>query len=198
MQRPALLEHFLDQANARVVLAMAADKGLGAIAEIDANAAPGGAIIMLAETPLAEQRNRMGARRALRFWRRRLDWRARGGFAYQQTRAAIAGFRHASGGLGTGGGAYNGSGFGFGTGAFSMPLGQSFGAQLDAIGGGADGDGFVGGAGHLFWRDPSKGLLGIYGSVVHFENSNVFNAGGHGNANFGPQTIGRIAVLNGN
>jgi hypothetical protein len=54
-------------------------------------------------------------------------------------------------------------GIGGATGTISVPLGHSFGAQLD-MGAGAFGNSPLGAAGgHLFWRDPDKGLIGAYG-----------------------------------
>ncbi len=49
-------------------------------------------------------------------------------------------------------------------GALSIPLGQSFGLQVDALAASRDGQFAGGGAAHLFWRDPSKALFGVYGS----------------------------------
>ncbi len=49
-------------------------------------------------------------------------------------------------------------------GSFSMPLGQSFGLQVDALASTRDGEFVGGGAGHFFWRDPAKALFGAYGS----------------------------------
>jgi hypothetical protein len=47
-----------------------------------------------------------------------------------------------------------------------MPLGHSFGAQIDSAAGVQGGD-FVGGiGGHLFWRDPAKGLFGLTGAAA--------------------------------
>jgi hypothetical protein len=43
----------------------------------------------------------------------------------------------------------------------TIPLGQSFGAQLDAAVGS---ESYYGVGGHLFWRDPNRGMLGIVGS----------------------------------
>lgn len=51
-------------------------------------------------------------------------------------------------------------------GAISVPLGQRFGLQVDTLAGAGGGANFWGAGGHLFWRDPSKGLLGAYGSWV--------------------------------
>lgn len=68
-----------------------------------------------------------------------------------------------------------------------MPLGERFGAQLDGMAASLDGD-FVGGvAGHLFWRDPSTGLLGGYGSYVTRDGSGIdtWRLGIEGEAYFG-------------
>ncbi len=63
------------------------------------------------------------------------------------------------------------------TGSYSIPLGHQYGAQFDGLLGLRDGD-FLGGAGvHLFWRDPSQGLLGITGSYVGWDADN--NRGGY-------------------
>ncbi len=69
------------------------------------------------------------------------------------------------------GGTFNGSGAGYGAGAIAVPLGQRFGLQLDAIAGARGDDIFLGGAAHLFWRDPSIGLLGLYGSISHIDGT---------------------------
>ncbi len=55
----------------------------------------------------------------------------------------------------------------FGTmGSVSIPLGQSFGFQLDGLAASRR-SAFLGGAGaHLFWRDPNQGLVGLYGSAI--------------------------------
>jgi len=60
-----------------------------------------------------------------------------------------------------------------GSGSVTVPLGERFGAQLDGMAASLDGD-FVGGVGgHLFWRDPSTGLLGAYGSYVTRDGSGI-------------------------
>jgi hypothetical protein len=52
--------------------------------------------------------------------------------------------------------------------ALTFPLGHGFGAQFDGmIGDGNAGD-FHGFGGHLFWRDPSRGLFGIYASYLRW------------------------------
>lgn len=66
-------------------------------------------------------------------------------------------------------------------GAVSVPLGTAFGLQIDAgvIEGSAETNDFFpvddfdieghGFGGHLFWRDPSRGLLGVYAHRVDYE-----------------------------
>ncbi len=58
------------------------------------------------------------------------------------------------------GGIIDGDATGAIAGSVALPLGQSFGAQLDALGGTTDGNGLVGYSGHLFWRNPEQGLIG--------------------------------------
>lgn len=77
---------------------------------------------------------------------------------------AVSGF---NGKLEGGGGDLFKKGGGYGMGSFSVPLGQRFGLQVDGAAGVRGGDGFAGGAAHLFWRDPSKGLIGLYGSYSY-------------------------------
>ncbi len=62
-------------------------------------------------------------------------------------------------------------------GALSIPLGHSFGLQVDGLLGTLDGDMVAGVGGHLFWRDPATGLFGVYGDYVHYD------AGGFGDVN---------------
>ncbi|MEP0519978.1 MAG: hypothetical protein ABJO09_01400 [Hyphomicrobiales bacterium] len=65
------------------------------------------------------------------------------------------------------GGSFDEEGFGVLTGSISIPLGVRYGFQGDALAGVRDGE-FVGGVGgHLFWRDPSYALLGVFGSYTH-------------------------------
>jgi len=57
-------------------------------------------------------------------------------------------------------------------GALTAPLGQYTGIQLEAGGGGLDGDTAWGGAAHIFTRDPDKYLLGLfaaYGKETDFD-----------------------------
>jgi hypothetical protein len=91
-----------------------------------------------------------------------------------------------------GGGSTGSRGQGLATGAVALPLSHDFGLQLDSALGSVNGGAFVGGAGHLFWRDPSKGLFGVYGSVAHFANAGMFNAAGTA-INYGAVTNSRLA-----
>ena len=50
--------------------------------------------------------------------------------------------------------------------SISIPLGTRFSVQVDGVVAGYRGRMVAGGAGHLFWRDPSRALIGAYGSVV--------------------------------
>ena len=76
-------------------------------------------------------------------------------------------------------------------GSFSIPLGQMFGFQADGMISSLDGN-FIGGtAGHLFWRNPATGLLGVYGSWVTRDDSGVdtWRIGVEGEFYSGPITI---------
>jgi hypothetical protein len=70
------------------------------------------------------------------------------------------------------GGAFDGQALYGGAGSLTVPLGTQFGFQFDALAGGLNsrlaGDVPIGAtAGHLFWRDPSVGLVGVYGQYAH-------------------------------
>ena len=58
-------------------------------------------------------------------------------------------------------------GFGGGLGTLAFPIGRAFAGQVDL-----DAGGYVKrpcgiAAGHLFWRDPDKGLIGLYASGTY-------------------------------
>jgi hypothetical protein len=69
------------------------------------------------------------------------------------------------------GGSLNGDGTGGVAGAVTIPLGNRFGVQFDVLAGSLQSDFVAGGAAHLFWRDPARGMIGIYASYTHW---NVF------------------------
>jgi hypothetical protein len=76
-------------------------------------------------------------------------------------------------------------------GSFSIPLGQMFGFQADGMISSLDGNFIGGAAGHLFWRNPATGLLGLYGSWVTRDGSGVdtWRIGVEGEFYSGPITI---------
>lgn len=79
------------------------------------------------------------------------------------------------------GGGGDDGGIVYGEASYSMPVGHAFGLQLDGLVGDVDDiGGLVQGAAHLFWRDPSKGLLGLYGSVLSVDSSDMYRVAGEG------------------
>ena len=68
--------------------------------------------------------------------------------------------------LDAGGGEVASQGLGYLQGSFSAPLGHSFGLQVDGAAGDWDHKSFGSVSGHLFWRDPSEGLFGLYGTYL--------------------------------
>ena len=54
-------------------------------------------------------------------------------------------------------------------GSLSLPLGCEWGFQFDATAASFDGRFLGAAAGHLFWRDPAKALLGVYGSFAYWD-----------------------------
>jgi len=85
---------------------------------------------------------------------------------------------------GFGGGGNHTNGFYGTSGSLSVPLAQQWGLQIDGGVGSDKGTGAYGGAGHLFWRDPSIGLLGAYGSYSHWNGIETATFG-HISANTG-------------
>ena len=69
-------------------------------------------------------------------------------------------------GGGTDAGAGNDGGTIGAQGSVSVPLGHRFGFQADGYASWVSGDAIFSGAGHLFWRDPSIGLVGAYGGAA--------------------------------
>ena len=96
---------------------------------------------------------------------------------------------------GYGGSVANKSIFGA-TGSVAVPLGGQYGLQIDGNVGNLDGDNFGAGGGHLFWRNPSQALLGIYGSSTfwdRFGGVNVNHVGGEAEFYFGAVTLQGVA-----
>jgi hypothetical protein len=69
---------------------------------------------------------------------------------------------------------------GFVSGSVTMPLGTSFGVQLDGGVGSQYGGLLASGGGHLFWRDPQQGLLGAMGQYTTAHHADWGRAGGEG------------------
>jgi hypothetical protein len=74
----------------------------------------------------------------------------------------------------------------YGDGSFSVPLGERFGMQVDGALA-SNGNTTSGGIGaHVFWRDPSIGLVGAYGEIVSSSGGSpeVYRFGGEVEAYF--------------
>lgn len=66
----------------------------------------------------------------------------------------------------------------YGAGSISLPLGESFGLQIDGAAKNVFGDTFVGGAGHLFMRDPNSYLVGGIAGAADMGGASVLWGGG--------------------
>jgi hypothetical protein len=81
-------------------------------------------------------------------------------------------------------------------GSLSVPLGGQWGLQWDGTVGSFDGRFFGSGGAHWFWRDPSRGLIGLYASHTHwqeFGGLHVTQVAGEGEAYFGRFTLQGVA-----
>jgi hypothetical protein len=67
------------------------------------------------------------------------------------------------------GGTINGRSLYGSRGSFSIPLATQWGLQIDAQAGSLERRAFGAIGGHLFWRDPMQGLIGIYANHVHWD-----------------------------
>ncbi len=72
--------------------------------------------------------------------------------------------------ISAGGGVVDGDAAGLALGSATVPLGDNLGAQIDGLYGRIGGDLRWGAGGHLFWRDPDKGMLGLTGSYSRRED----------------------------
>jgi len=61
-----------------------------------------------------------------------------------------------------------------------VPLARNFGFQLDGLYTNVSDRDFVGSAGHLFWRDSDRGLLGIAGGGIHQDDISSLRLGVEG------------------
>ena len=91
------------------------------------------------------------------------------------------------------GGSYDDQSSGLALGSFTVPLGTSFGLQADGAVGTID-DIVMGGGGlHLFTRDPSRYLLGVYGSYHTWDDINIWRAAAEGELYLNRFTFSGIA-----
>lgn len=70
------------------------------------------------------------------------------------------------------GASLDGRGAGIVSGLFTAPIGHSFGVQIDAQAGLVNSEAYWGTGAHLFWRDPSVGMLGVTYSYQQWSNFN--------------------------
>lgn len=85
---------------------------------------------------------------------------------------------------------YEGHNFG---GSISVPIAQQFGFQADALYSSIDCEDFYGGAGHLFWRNPDFGLIGVSGGYLAADGVETFQVGAEGEYYLGHFTFGIFA-----
>ncbi|MDQ8699850.1 hypothetical protein [Hyphomicrobium sp. LHD-15] len=72
------------------------------------------------------------------------------------------------------GGAFDGDSSFLALGSYSIPLAPSIGFQVDGAVGSIDGETMGGGGAHLFTRDPSQYLFGIYGSYHTWDSIDIW------------------------
>jgi hypothetical protein len=81
-------------------------------------------------------------------------------------------------------------------GSFSVPLASQWGMQVDTAFGSLEGHTFGSVAPHFFWRDPARGLIGLYASHTfwnQFGGVYVTQVAGEGEYYFGRFTVQGIA-----
>ena len=66
------------------------------------------------------------------------------------------------------------------SGSITVPIGEQFGFQADALYSEISDIDFYGGAGHLFWRNPEIGLLGIAGGYLQQRFVDTYQVGAEG------------------
>jgi hypothetical protein len=79
------------------------------------------------------------------------------------------------------------------SGSVSFPLAQQFGFQADALYSRITDLDFYGGAGHLFWREPDTGLVGLAGGYLYRRGVDTFQVGAEGEYYLNRFTLGAFA-----
>jgi len=91
------------------------------------------------------------------------------------------------------GGAFDDSGAGIALGTLGVPLGHYLGLQADGAIGTIDGETMGGGGLHLFTRDPSRYLLGVYGSYHTWDSIDIWRLAGEAELYLGRFTLSALA-----
>lgn len=91
------------------------------------------------------------------------------------------------------GGSFDDDGAGIALGSFALPLGHAFGLQADGALGSIDGDTLGGGGLHLFTRDPSSHLFGVYGSYHTWDSVDIWRIAGEAELYLGRFTLDGLA-----
>ncbi|HMP81701.1 MAG TPA: hypothetical protein PKA41_03220 [Verrucomicrobiota bacterium] len=65
-------------------------------------------------------------------------------------------------------------------GSVSFPIARQFGFQADGLYSNIGCEDFYGGAGHLFWRNPESGLIGVAGGYLYRDGVDTYQIGGEG------------------
>ena len=82
--------------------------------------------------------------------------------------------------------------------SITLPVTHQFGFQADALYSRISDLNFYGGAGHLFWRDPGVGLLGLTGGYLYrdgVDNINTYQIGAEGQFYYKQFTFGFFAGI---
>ncbi len=95
------------------------------------------------------------------------------------------------------GGYIDDDGAGIALASVTLPLSHSFGLQLDGAGGYRQKGDLFGGAGHLFYRDPARLLLGGYGSYHTWNSSDVWRFAGEAEIYLGQFSIEGMVGIEG-
>jgi len=82
-------------------------------------------------------------------------------------------------------------------GSYTLPVGSSLGFQADGAVGTIDGKVLGGGGAHLFTRDPSSYLLGVYGSFHSWDSIDIWRAAGEFEFYFGKVSLTGLAGYEG-